>query len=229
MKRDQAHSKSSGGEQEERRESGLPGGGQGRRDEVGHSGVYPMSGPHPEGDAEIKGQAAWGQGERGAAGYEDHGTSELTYTGGQVLGAISDSVEGPSRIPDADKNTDIVNTDIVQEQWVSFLDSFSREHQGWLATIEVVSSSGRIVVAHGRALKGISIDQTHDRQRVYIHVGDSPDEHVTHTVDAPTGLRFKQIEGGRHAGLEIRSSDGTTSVIRFRTAARPETLDGIAA
>lgn len=56
---------------------GVPGG-IGRRDEgVGGSGVYPASaGKAPE-DAEIRTQAAWGQGERGAAGYEDSGPSEL--------------------------------------------------------------------------------------------------------------------------------------------------------
>lgn len=72
--------------EDDRRESGKPGGGAGRKDEVGKSGVYPASGPYPEGDAELRGQAGWGQGERGAAGYEDHGSSELSYTGGQVLG-----------------------------------------------------------------------------------------------------------------------------------------------
>lgn len=60
---------------QDKRESGLPGGGAGRKDEVGGSGVYPMSGPHPVGDAPLVGQAGWGQGERGAAGYEDHGES----------------------------------------------------------------------------------------------------------------------------------------------------------
>lgn len=72
--------------EDDRRESGLPGGGAGRKDEVGKSGVYPASGPYPEGNAELRGQASWGQGERGAAGYEDHGSSELSYAGGQVLG-----------------------------------------------------------------------------------------------------------------------------------------------
>jgi CBS domain-containing protein len=62
---------------ERRRESGEPGGGAGRKDEVGRSGVYPMSGPHPSGDAPIITPASWGQGARGAAGYEDHGESEL--------------------------------------------------------------------------------------------------------------------------------------------------------
>lgn len=60
-------------------ESGRPGGGRGRRDEVGGSGVYPMSGPLPAGDAVIRGQMEWGQGERGAAGYENHGESEVFH------------------------------------------------------------------------------------------------------------------------------------------------------
>ena len=63
---------------EEKRESGQPGGGQGRVDEVGGSGVYPVSRSEgASGDAEIRGEMSWGQGERGAAGYEDHGDSEI--------------------------------------------------------------------------------------------------------------------------------------------------------
>ena len=63
---------------EQKRESGEPGGGQGRVDEVGGSGVYPVSSMEgASGDAEIRGEMSWGQGERGAAGYEDSGGSEL--------------------------------------------------------------------------------------------------------------------------------------------------------
>lgn len=56
-------------EDEGRRDSGLPGGGKGRRDEVGHTGVYPASGPLPPGDAPVQEQyldKAWGilQGDR---------------------------------------------------------------------------------------------------------------------------------------------------------------------
>lgn len=59
------------------RESGVPGGGKGRKDRVGGSGVYPMSGPHPPGNAPAVWPGGWGQGKRGAAGYQDHGESEL--------------------------------------------------------------------------------------------------------------------------------------------------------
>ena len=78
MNTEQEHQDHTSGE-EQKRESGRPGGGQGRVDEVGGSGVYPASGPTPPGDAEVRGLASWGQGERGAAGYEDHGDSEVMH------------------------------------------------------------------------------------------------------------------------------------------------------
>ncbi len=59
------------------RNSGNPGGGAGRVDRVGRSGVYPASGPMPQGNAPVQGEASWGQGDRGAEGYQDHGDSEI--------------------------------------------------------------------------------------------------------------------------------------------------------
>jgi uncharacterized membrane protein len=52
-------------------------GGAGRVDEVGHTGVYPASDASAPGDAEAQGMASWGQGDLGAAGYEESGRSEL--------------------------------------------------------------------------------------------------------------------------------------------------------
>ncbi len=57
---------------------GVPGEGKGRVDEVGHSGVYPLSASEGASkEATIQAPQSWGQGERGAEGYEDHGDSEL--------------------------------------------------------------------------------------------------------------------------------------------------------
>jgi hypothetical protein len=74
----------------EQRDIGRPGGGAGRRDVVGGSGVYPASlGPDRiPNDAEIRTPAAWGQGERGPAGYYDSGRSELFMYYGQLLGGM---------------------------------------------------------------------------------------------------------------------------------------------
>ena len=87
-------------EDDARRESGLPGGGQGRRDVVGRSGVYPASATErPSGDAEVRTPAAWGQGERGAEGYNDAGGSELVMRDGQLLGGLT---AGPGGEPTID-------------------------------------------------------------------------------------------------------------------------------
>ena len=73
-----------------RTESGAPRGGAGRRDEVGPTGVYPMSGGIPTGrHLEIRTPAAWGQGDRGAEGYNDSGESELLMRDGQLIGGLS--------------------------------------------------------------------------------------------------------------------------------------------
>ncbi len=77
-------------------ESGQPGGGQGRVDEVGGSGVYPASGPMPEGEAEIRTMAEWGQGERGAAGYEDSGSSETMHMPPEGMAGGSEGGAGAS-------------------------------------------------------------------------------------------------------------------------------------
>ncbi len=48
------------------------------RDEVGRSGVYPASSmEQAPNDSQTQGEASWGQGERGAEGYNDHGDSEI--------------------------------------------------------------------------------------------------------------------------------------------------------
>jgi hypothetical protein len=79
---------------EERRESGMPGGGAGRRDEPGHTGVYPASSAEgAAGDAPLVGEEEWGQGERGAEGYEDSGSSELNFEMERELGLLQEDRE----------------------------------------------------------------------------------------------------------------------------------------
>ncbi len=64
------------------RGSGTPGseGGAGRREDGRGSGGYPESAGSAPPDAAIRTPAEWGQGERGAEGYQDSGQSELSYT-----------------------------------------------------------------------------------------------------------------------------------------------------
>lgn len=61
------------------RERGEPGGGRGRRDVVGRTGVYPGSGPYPAGEAAMRTPATFVHGQRDAEGREESGGSEPIY------------------------------------------------------------------------------------------------------------------------------------------------------
>jgi hypothetical protein len=58
-------------------EDGEPGGGRGRTDTVGRTGVYPGSGPYPAGEAEVRTPESFVHGQRDAEGREVSGGSEL--------------------------------------------------------------------------------------------------------------------------------------------------------
>ena len=39
----------------------------------------------------------------------------------------------------------IGDVEIEPNKWISFLDGFSRQHQGWLASIDVATGAGKLV------------------------------------------------------------------------------------
>ena len=120
------------------------------------------------------------------------------------------------------------DVEIDPHEWISFLDSFSRQHEGWLASIEVATAGSTLKEVNNRRLRGVSIDHATGKQRAYVEVGDAQHGIVTHIADAPTSIRFKRTTTGEHEGLDIVSADGSTTLIRFRSAMLPEMLDDIA-
>jgi Ala-tRNA(Pro) deacylase len=84
--------------------SGQPGGGQGRVEVVGHSGVYPGSGPYPKGAVAVRTPAEFVHGQRDEEGREVEGGSELIYLEeGILLGGETPSPSGPAQPPKHDK------------------------------------------------------------------------------------------------------------------------------
>jgi hypothetical protein len=77
----------------DKRESGEPGGGQGRQDEVGGSGVYPPTADAVPPDAEVRMAGSWGGGD-----YNESGGSDLVYRDGQLLGGLSSGADGKPTI-----------------------------------------------------------------------------------------------------------------------------------
>ncbi len=173
--------------------------GKGRRDEVGRSGVYPMSGPHPKGPAEIRTEASWGQGERGAAGYEDHGTSELTYEEGQLLGGSED------------ESAEVPEGEVPRAQWVRYFDLLSKRLRGSRVRIEV--GSDHRVEQHDVMLDGIGADLKDRENSVSITAGSDSVGRVTHLIPAVRSVKMYRADGV-HV-LEIESARGPLTTVRI--------------
>ena len=121
--------------------------------------------------------------------------------------------------------------EIPREKWADFLDSFSRQHEGWLVTVEVLGEEiGAQVEAKEKPLEGITAElKGGGEDSISIIVGRTPAEHVTHNITAPTHVRIEQAENRADMALQIESSEGVTTLVRLRSAMLPEMVDGIIA
>jgi hypothetical protein len=119
--------------------------------------------------------------------------------------------------------------DIPREKWVTFLDSFSRQHERWLVNMEVVTDGlGVHREVREKPLIGVSADlKTRGRNTISIIAGDRSDDHVNHIINGPTRVALEETEEGAHKGLRIEAADGETTLLLFRSPASPETVDGI--
>lgn len=119
--------------------------------------------------------------------------------------------------------------EIPRSEWASFLESFATQHRGWLVNLERRQhGGGRLALLYDRPLDEIHID-VQGSAGIALVFGRAEEERMTEAVENPSRIRFLETKPGAHAGLEIQSVDGTSLVMRFRSAMPPEMVDGIAA
>lgn len=119
--------------------------------------------------------------------------------------------------------------EIPKDEWGRFFDNFSRRHEGWLVTLEIFSAEiGAQVEGRELALKGI-VDEWDEVQgnEILIMVGMKPDDHITHTIGNATQVSLEQTDAGADVALAIKSADGATALLRFRSPMLPEMVDGL--
>ncbi len=119
--------------------------------------------------------------------------------------------------------------EIPRSEWRSFFEVFSRQHEGWLATLEVFGQEVDAQQKPGESpFERISLTSVvGESEAIAVNLGKTPEDHIKHTVIEPTHVWLAQTPEGANAGLEIESADETTTVIRFRSAVLPEFVDGI--
>jgi hypothetical protein len=115
---------------------------------------------------------------------------------------------------------------IKREEWPDFFDSFSRQHDGWLVTLEITGAEmGSQIQGQLFRLRGITQDA--DRSAVFVALGTPAREHLTHVISRPTRVWLQETSEGVDAGLQIESADAIRTLIRFRSAVHPELVDGV--
>jgi uncharacterized protein DUF5335 len=119
--------------------------------------------------------------------------------------------------------------EIPRDEWTTFLDTFSRQHEGWLATLEVLGTDiGAQQEARDLPLEGITATSTDDEsQSIAINLGKTPEDHVTHAINKPTRIWLEQTSEGANAALEIESADEVKTLLRFRAAVPSAMVDGV--
>jgi uncharacterized protein DUF5335 len=119
---------------------------------------------------------------------------------------------------------------IPKNEWPSFLDRFSREYEGWLVNLEVFNPEiGAQVEETGLPLEGLTDewDEVKDNT-IMIMAGNTPENHITHSINRPTEISLEQSDEGADAALSIKSADGTTALLSFRAVVLPDTVDAVA-
>jgi hypothetical protein len=123
--------------------------------------------------------------------------------------------------------TTTTTREIERAQWPDFFDAFSRSHEGWLVTIEVLDKElGDQIEVENKALKGIVAERRGDPKVIDIFVWNKPNEDSSHIIDKPTRVWVEETNEGADAAIEIESKDHATTLLKLRTPALPETVDG---
>ena len=105
--------------------------------------------------------------------------------------------------------------DIPLEQWVRFFDDFSRDHEGWIVTLEVVGPDiGDQEEASGLPLVGISADVKDRENRIEIIVGGRPDADLTRFIERPKRVWVKESRIPGDEAIEVES-DGIKTLLNF--------------
>jgi hypothetical protein len=118
--------------------------------------------------------------------------------------------------------------EIQRNEWVSFFNSFSSRHLGWLVTVEIMDPEiGDQTEARDLPLEGITAElNERGPDQIEILVGNQADRHVSNSVIAPKQVWLKSSDEGADEVLEIKGENATV-LIRFRSAVLPELVDAL--
>jgi hypothetical protein len=119
--------------------------------------------------------------------------------------------------------------EIPRKAWTSTLDTFNAIHEGWLVSLDVLNATiGAQPEIDNLPLVGVTVEPGDHDGAITISAGSAAAGYVTHLIQAPSHVHIERRDDGADVALQIESADGTRAILRFRAAALPETVDGVA-
>ena len=118
--------------------------------------------------------------------------------------------------------------EIPQKDWTRALEQFSAVHDGWLVSLDVIGPLlGAQPQIHDLPLRGITAETGSRDPVITIAVARADGEHITHVIHAPMRVQIEQTNEGADVALQVQSGDGTASLLRFKTIAMADSVDGM--
>lgn len=122
----------------------------------------------------------------------------------------------------------MISKEVRRSDWREFFDRFSKQHEGWLATLEIlVDGDDAQAEAVALPFEGISLNAKDKPESLVINFGRSTVDHVSHTIERPDHIWLTQTAEGADDSLEIEHQDEQKTLLRFRSPMLPEFVDGI--
>ncbi len=127
---------------------------------------------------------------------------------------------------------------IDRASWYLFCNAYSRQHQGWIGSVEAIEPAPQetgaareeepapVTLADNVALQGIVLQGHQQEPELLVCMGRGTDL-FTHRIARPTLIEALQTDLGLDEGLLIHDEKGGVHRIRFRVPASPDVLDGI--
>jgi hypothetical protein len=114
---------------------------------------------------------------------------------------------------------------VERAEWSAVLNEFSARHAGWLVSIDILSGElGAQPACTDLPLASIECEAANGA--IVIGAGRTAADHLTHVIAAPVRLWLERTDAGADVALGIESADDVKTIVRLRTAALPETVDG---
>lgn len=109
--------------------------------------------------------------------------------------------------------------EICRKEWSGRLDEFSRVHEGWPVSLEILAESiGAQSEFHLLSLAGVTGEPS-EGGTISITATLPAGGFFTHTIHSPVHVFIEETDAGAEAALEIESADGTKAILQFRIAA----------